>query len=90
MTAGPVPPSVRELLDYLITEHRLKNYAELAREMGETGATISRLVSGRQRLSAKQILFIHEYFGMGVQEIRERSGQYGPIAEIEKPASRPA
>lgn len=76
MTSGPVPPSVRALLDYLITEHRLKNYAALAREMGETSATISRLLRAGQRLTAKQILFIHEFYGMNVQEIRERSGQY--------------
>ncbi|TYQ19881.1 UNVERIFIED_ORG: hypothetical protein JN05_01249 [Zoogloea ramigera] len=75
MTPGPVPPSVRALLEYLITEHRLKNYAELAREMEETSSTISRLLRRGQRLSAKQILRIHEYYGMGVQEIRERSGQ---------------
>ena len=76
MTPGPVPPRVRALLDYLITEHRLKNYAALAQEMGETSATISRLLRAGQRLTAKQILHIHEYFGMNVQEIRERSGQY--------------
>jgi plasmid maintenance system antidote protein VapI len=76
MTSGPVPSSVRELLDYLIKQNDLKNYTALAVEMGEDRGVISCLVRGKRRLSAKHILFIHEYYGMAVQEIRERSGQY--------------
>lgn len=75
MTPGPVPPSVKTLLDYLVKQKDLKNYAALAREMGEHSSVVSNLVRGKRRLSAQQILFIHEYYGMAVQEIRERSGQ---------------
>jgi plasmid maintenance system antidote protein VapI len=76
MTPGVPPPSVKALIDHLVKQNDLKNYAALAREMEEHSSVLSNLVRGKRRLSAQQILFIHEYYGMAVQEIRERSGQY--------------
>lgn len=74
MTPKPAP-SIRRLLDHLITEFALLNRAHLATELNVTKNTIDKLYQNRQRLSSKQILHIHEYFGVSVQEIRERSGQ---------------
>lgn len=67
--------SVAGLLDFLKVEHGLESDAELAREFGRDGAYVSKLRSGKLPLSANLILFIHEHFGVGVQEIRDRSGQ---------------
>ena len=76
MTPGIAPPSVKALFDYLIKENSLKNYAALGREIKEPSCTVSKLVRGKRQLSAAQILYIHEYYGMAVHEIRERSGQH--------------
>ena len=67
--------SVAKLLDFLIAEHDLKNDSALAREMDRDTAYVSKLRHNRLRLSANVILFIHVHFGIGVQEIFERSGQ---------------
>ena len=68
--------SVRALLDYLIVEFRLRNPSHLALEMKVTTSTMSKLMNAKQPLAVHHILHIHEYFGVPVWEIRERSGQY--------------
>jgi plasmid maintenance system antidote protein VapI len=67
--------TVAKLLDFLLAEHDLKNDAELAREMSRDPAYVSKLRHNKLPLSSNLILFIHEHFGIGVQEIRDRSGQ---------------
>ena len=78
MTPLEPVPSLRALLDYLIAQFELHGRAELAAEMGVTRNVIEKMYQGAQLLSPKQILHIHEWFGVPVQEIRERSGQHLP------------
>jgi plasmid maintenance system antidote protein VapI len=64
-----------KLLDFLLAEGEFKNDAELARAWGRDSAYISKLRTNKIPVSANLILFIHENYGLGVQEIRDRSGQ---------------
>lgn len=88
MTRAEEKPSVAALFEYLMKEFHIRNRAQLSCELEMDGSTMSRLGNGRQALSPKQILHIHEYFGVAVWKIRELSGQYD--AAKEKPACRPA
>jgi hypothetical protein len=67
--------TVAKLLDFLLVIGELKNDSALARVMGRDTAYVSKLRTGKLPLSANLILFIHEQWGVGVQEIRDRSGQ---------------
>ena len=69
-------PSVAALCAFLIAEFNLVNKSHLAREMNLTTSTLGKLLAGAKPLSANQILRIHEWFGVPVAEIRERSGQF--------------
>lgn len=86
MTAGGA--SVRRLFEFLLTDHSMRTYTDLAVEMDISRSTVSNLAQGKTRLSAKQILFIHEHFGVEIWKIRELSGQYDTAKE--KPACGPA
>ena len=75
MTPTTEGGTVAKLLDFLKAEHGLESDAELAREMEIDPPMISKLRRGKLPLSANHILRAHEHFGIGVQEIRDRSGQ---------------
>ena len=72
VTEAPESGSVAKLLDFLIAEHKLKNDAELAREMKVAPPVISKLRNDHLPLGPTYILHIHEHFGIGVAEIRQR------------------
>jgi plasmid maintenance system antidote protein VapI len=76
VTAAPEPGSVAKLLDFLITEHDLKNDAALAREMKVAPPVISKLRKGSLQLGPTYILHIHEHFGIAVGEIRDRAAMH--------------
>ena len=76
MTLPVLPKTVGALLEHLRFEFRISTRAGLAAELRITMPTLGRLYRGEQPLSAEMILHIHEYLGVPVREIRERSGQF--------------
>ncbi|RFP19156.1 hypothetical protein [Duganella sp. BJB475] len=67
--------TVAKLFDFLRAEHGLESDADLARELNRDTAYISKVRKEKIPLTSNLILFIHIHFGVGVQEIFERSGQ---------------
>ncbi len=65
----PQPPQYRAV-DHLIARARLRNDAELARFIGVTAATVSKVRAGKMTLSPGILLRLHETFGMPVAELR--------------------
>ena len=78
MTGKEKKPSVAALFDFLMIEFSIISRADLADEMDISRSTFDNLLNGWKPLSGNQILHIHEYFGVAVWEIRERSGQHLP------------
>lgn len=58
------------LLDSLLVRTRLKNDARLARALGVSPPVISKIRSGKLRVSDGFILRVHETFDLPVREIR--------------------
>ena len=57
------------LFDFLIKECELKNDASLARALDVTAPTVSRIRSGKSRVTADVILRIHKTTGLSVESI---------------------
>ncbi|MBV6321938.1 hypothetical protein [Duganella violaceipulchra] len=72
---SPERGTVAKLLDFVKAERGLMSDAELAREMGCDTAYVCNLRKERIALSSNTILNLHINFGIGVQEIFDRSGQ---------------
>jgi plasmid maintenance system antidote protein VapI len=58
------------LIDHLRREYKLRNDAELAKQIGVKPPAISKLRHGMSALTPAIILKIHEAFNMPVKEIR--------------------
>ena len=58
------------LIDHLRREYRLRNDAELAKQIGVKPPAISKLRHGMSALTPATILKIHEAYDMPVKEIR--------------------
>ena len=71
------------LLNAIISDHYLKNDAELARKLDKPAPVISKWRSGRVPIGATGILGIHEKLGMPVAEIRR-------LIEIDGETSEPS
>lgn len=75
MTPEPIEASPECLFEYLMIEHGVKSMSQLAAELECDVAYLYKVRAGKLPMSANLILRIHEQYGMGVQEIRDRSGQ---------------
>jgi plasmid maintenance system antidote protein VapI len=58
------------LIDHLRRQYKLRNDAELAKQIGVKPPAISKLRHGMSALTPAIILKIHEAFNMPVKEIR--------------------
>ncbi len=65
----PHPPQY-QAVDHLINRAKLRNDAELARFIGVTAATVSKIRAGKVTLSPGILLRLHETFDMPVAELR--------------------
>lgn len=59
------------LLDHLLTEHKLKNDAELSRVLEVGPPVVSKIRHGRLPVTATLILRMHEKLGVPVKTIRQ-------------------
>ena len=59
-----------KLLDKIKELYNIKNDAQLCRTIGARPPTISKIRSGKVKVSADMILKIHETLGMPVADIR--------------------
>lgn len=59
-----------KLLDYLKTRFEIKNDRQLAKELGFSTPTISKIRTGKYNVSAELIIAIHERFNMTIKEIK--------------------
>lgn len=75
MTPERPAASAAHLFEFLMLEHELASMAELAADLECDVAYLYKVRAGKLPMSANLILRIHEQFGLGVQEIRDRSGQ---------------
>lgn len=71
--------SAATLLDAVKYDLKLRNDAELARELKVKPPVISKLRSNKLRVGATVILRIHEAAGMPVKKIRELVAQEKPF-----------
>lgn len=60
-----------KLLEHIKETQGIKNDRQLAIAIGVGHPAISRIATGKQKVSAEIILRIHETFGIPVKEIRE-------------------
>ena len=58
------------LFDYLINAHGLKNDRALAQALGVAAPVICKVRKGNLKLGAVLIIYIHEYSGLSVAEIK--------------------
>ena len=58
------------LLDYLKDKYRLESDMELARELGVSAPTLSRVRMGHKEVGANLILAIHDAFEMSIKDIK--------------------
>lgn len=58
------------LLQDVMEENRIKNYAELSRKLGCAPPVISKHINGELRIGDNMILRLHETFGVPVARIR--------------------
>lgn len=65
----PNPLTPHKLFDFLIEECELKNDASLARALGVTAPTVSRIRRGSYKVPAELILRIHKTTGLSVESI---------------------
>ncbi len=63
-------PARYQAVDHLIARAGLRNDAELARFIGVTAATVSKIRAGKMTLSPGILLRLHETFGLPVAELR--------------------
>lgn len=59
-----------KLLDYLKDKYRLESDMELARELGVSAPTLSRVRTGHKPVGANLILAIHDAFEMPIKDIK--------------------
>lgn len=64
-----------KLLDHIKETQGIKNDRQLAVTLKFGQPVISRLRTGKQKISAEVILRIHETFNIPVKEIREMAGE---------------
>jgi transcriptional regulator with XRE-family HTH domain len=78
--------NANNLLNYLITQFKLKNDAALAREMKISAPIISKLRNGHSNLTAVLLVAIHEQFDISIRDLRFLAGDFRehtrPSAEI--------
>jgi len=60
----------KKLIDDLMHEHRIKNYAELSRKLGVAPPVISKTISGDLVIGSNMLLRLHEHLGANVAEMR--------------------
>ncbi len=59
-----------KLLDYLQKTYDIKNDRQLALRIGFSTPTLSKIRTGKYKVSADMIIAIHEKFGMSIKEIK--------------------
>jgi len=62
--------SVPALLDHIITANNLKNDAALAKALKVAPPVISKVRHGKLPLGAAMIIYLHEFSGLSVKEIK--------------------
>ncbi len=60
-----------KLLDYLQKTYDIKNDRQLALRIGFSTPTLSKIRTGKYKVSADMIIAIHEKFGMSIKEIKK-------------------
>jgi DNA-binding XRE family transcriptional regulator len=59
-----------KLLDYLQKTYDIKNDRQLALKIGFSTPTLSKIRTGKYKVSADMIIAIHEKFGMTIKDIK--------------------
>lgn len=60
-----------KLLDYLQKTYEIKNDRQLALQIGFSTPTLSKIRTGKYKVSADMIIAIHEKFNMSIKEIKK-------------------
>jgi transcriptional regulator with XRE-family HTH domain len=59
-----------KLLDYLQKTYDIKNDRQLALKIGFSTPTLSKIRTGKYKVSADMIIAIHETFNMSIKDIK--------------------
>lgn len=59
-----------KLFDHIKETYSIKNDRTLAKELGLSHPTVSRIQSGKARVTAEIMIAIHEKYGMSIADIK--------------------